>query len=167
MLWPPWYLTSPPCSSCTTAPPEVLSMAVTPESYMVPGTAACSPYLAVPGSHHCSWCSKGDEAGKALSGQAQKMVTLLWLTKCLERHTWQIYCPQNLPQRARVFQRPEWGVWPTLLHQAVVSAMFVLCLHVQAHMYTPMHVEVAFTCPAVHNLILGCVTCSLGVCVQA
>lgn len=29
MLWSPWYVTSPPCSSCTTAPPEVLSKAVT------------------------------------------------------------------------------------------------------------------------------------------
>lgn len=96
-----------------------------------------------------------------MSGQAQKMMTLLWLTKCLERHTWQIYCHQNLPQRARVFQRPEWGVWPTLLHQAVASAMPVLCLHVQAHMYTPMHMEVCVymsSCARPHTWVCDLLT---------
>lgn len=68
---------SPPCcSSCTAALPEVLRMAVTPESHMVPGAAACK---ALPGYPQAApGILKIDGTGKALFGQAQKMVTMLW-----------------------------------------------------------------------------------------
>lgn len=56
-------------SSCTVAFPEILSPAMTPESYTVPAAAT---WLS-PGSSHSS-----QYPASGLFGPAQKMVTMLW-----------------------------------------------------------------------------------------